>query len=240
MVIGKFKNMKKRSAEVVKVLLSSDFRIIGMNSYARQLFGSTVIELGKSVYQYHKGKSHSKISSLLNSTEPERSGIQAAMFIDVLNKVLMINVSKITMHEGDSDEYAMNFIDVTEETGAAINPADGLMVLKSIPICSGNSCFFLKPDSISFIKSNGNYSEIFTEDDSFLAHIALKNIMERCQTEYLFRVHKSYIVNLERVKSIQNDGKGHTRILFVKESLPHIPIARRRLQELKCALQLKF
>jgi len=222
------------------VILSSNFRVIGMNTYARQVLGSRVTELGESVYQYHNGKSHTKISSLLNSTEPEHSGIQAAMFIDVLNKVLMINVSKIGMSEGTGDQYAMNFIDVTEETGAAINPDNGLMVLKSIPICSGNSCFFLKPDSISFIKSNGNYCEIFTEEDSFLAHITLKNIMERCQAEYLFRVHKSYIVNLERVKSIQKDDKGHAKVLFEKESLPHVPIARRRLQELKKALLPRF
>ena len=222
------------------VILSSDFRAIGMNTYARQLLGSTVPELGKFVYQYHNSKSHAKISSLLNSTEPERCGIQAAMFIDVLNKVLMINVSKISMHEDNSNQYAMNFIDVSEETGATINPDNGLMVLKNIPICTRNTFFFLKLNAIFFIKSEENYCEIFTNDDSFFVHITLKNIMERCQTEYLYRVHKSYIVNLERVKSIQKEKKGHAKVLFENESLPHVPIARRRLPGLKNALHLKL
>jgi len=226
--------------EIGTVILSSNFQVIGINTYARQVLGSTVTELGKSVYQYHSKTSHPKISHILNHTKSECSEMPTAMFVDVLNKVLMINVSKIDMWEGDSTQYAMNFIDVTEETGAEMNPDSGLMVLKNIPICYGGSFIFLKPNSIFFIKSDGNYCEIFTDDNSYFVHFTLKSIMKRCNTKYLFRVHKSYIINLERVKRIQKDEKGHAEILFDKESFPPVPIARRRMQELKDALQLKF
>lgn len=53
------------------VLLSSDFRVIGMDRYAQEVLGLAVINLGKSVFHYHLRKSHAKIKYLMQkSSEP--------------------------------------------------------------------------------------------------------------------------------------------------------------------------
>ena len=71
------------------VLLSSDFQVVGMNPYARQVLGSAVSELGKSVFAYHRQAIHPKIDLLLKECCTSGSYMPVAMIMDVLNKFLL-------------------------------------------------------------------------------------------------------------------------------------------------------
>ena len=47
------------------VLLSQDFHVIGINDYARDIYGPVLKELGNSVYRCHSQKSRERVSVLL-------------------------------------------------------------------------------------------------------------------------------------------------------------------------------
>lgn len=73
--------------------------------------------------------------------------------------------------------------------------------------------FFIKCDSryekihfndILFIKGMKNYIQIFTEKEKYLTLTSMKDILHHLPGEQFLRTHKSYIVNSEKVKTVQN------------------------------------
>ncbi len=221
------------------VLLSSDLRVIGMSDSAKQVLGPAMKEFGHHVLKYHPRRSHQKIEGLLTELCTKGDDGPIAMIIDVLNKVLMINLYRIKTSETSLDTlYAMAFIDVSRQTEAEIDPRSGLVGLKKFPVCDRGSFLFLDAASIYFIKSEGNYSKIFTKDCSYFLHLSLKSILQRYTGPNFFRVHKSYIVNLDHVRKINKPDTGHSTIVFNRDGISPVPLARRRARELREALRV--
>ncbi len=221
------------------VLLSSDYRVIGMNAYARKVLGPAMSEFGERVFSYHPKKSHPKIEGLLSEADACDPDMPVAMIIDVLNKVLMINVCKIERESPETGPmFAMTFIDVTEQTGAKMNPDTGIVELKKFPVCDRGAFLFLDVSSIYFMRSDGNYCRVFTKDNSYYLHLTLKAVLKRYAGLKFLRIHKSFVVNMEHIHKIQKDTKGQTTIIFNKGDLPAVPVARRRISTLKKSLNL--
>ena|ERR1700690_356295 len=219
------------------VLLSSDFRVIGMSDFAKRLLGPAMHEFGQHILKYHPRKSHDKIKGLLFKLCASKDEVPVAMIIDVLNKVLMINLYRIKTSEPSMDFiYAMTFIDVSKETEASIDPKSGLVGLKKFPVCDKGSFQFIDLSSICLIQSDGNYSKLFTHTGKHLLHMTLKNILQRYASPHFFRAHKSCIVNLTHVRKLDLSDPGHATVILDKNDLPPAPIARRRIKDLKEAL----
>ncbi len=50
------------------VLLSSDFKVVGMNDFARNILGPAMQGFDKNVFQYHSRKSQLKIKGILDES----------------------------------------------------------------------------------------------------------------------------------------------------------------------------
>jgi DNA-binding LytR/AlgR family response regulator len=223
------------------VLLSSEFRVIGMNDYARMLLAPAMGEgLGKNLLDYHPRKTQEKIKGLLKELSESEADTPFAMVIDVLNKVLMINLSRLEVVTPVPQlHWAMTFIDVSEQTGAAINTSSGRVELKKFPVYEDGLCRFLDADSVYCIRSDGNYCKVFTVDRSYYLHLSLKVILQRYTGSDFFRVHKSFVVNLKHVQGMTRSSDAQTMIIFDCETVPPVPLARRKLAEFKQALSLR-
>ncbi len=221
------------------VLLSSDFRVVGMNHQAKEILGLRASQLGRKVHEYHPAKSRPKVGGLLSEATSSQPGTPAAMIIDVLNKVLMISITKLEMAQKDQDAYwVATLFDVTEQTGALVDSDSGRVQIKKFPIFEDGSFYFLDNADIFFIQSDGNYSRVHSQMGSHYVHLSLKHIMERYAGPEFFRVHKSYLANLQRVKELTRDGEGLPMLVFNDERGLTAPVARRRLSDLKKALGL--
>jgi len=221
------------------VILSPDYRVIGMNPYARKVLGSEVVEFGKKVSEYHSKKSYQKVEALLQEAVKCDSDTPLTMIIDILHKVLMINIFRIDTEASQSPPLiAMSFLDVTEQTGARLNPRTGVVELKKFPVCDRGGFIFLDMSSIYFIRSEGNYCKVFAGNNSYFIHLTLKNILKRYAGRKFFRAHRSFIVNTAHILSIQRDDRGRTSIIFDSENIPKVPLARRRVRDLRDLLAL--
>lgn len=219
------------------VLLSSNFKVIGMNAYARQILGPAVSDLGKTVFEYHSRTDHKKIDLLLKEFCAGDFYMPVAMILDVLNKFLLVNLSRVDMHENFSDQlFSMTFIDVTEQTGARVNPKSHLVQIDKFPVFFKNSYLILSTSSIYFIKSDGNYCIVFTKKRSYYLILTLKSVLERYSGSNFFMVHKSYIVNLDHIRCINRKKDGNSYILFDNDNIPPVPVARRRTKDLRAAI----
>ena len=77
-----------------------------------------------------------------------------------------------------------------------------------------NDGITLKPDSISVIKSADNYIEIYYERDGTLRKHIIRSTLNKAETatretDFLIRCHRSYIVNIKRIKEIQGNSQGY-------------------------------
>jgi DNA-binding LytR/AlgR family response regulator len=89
----------------------------------------------------------------------------------------------------------------------------------------------LNVEEILWIEADGDYTSIHTADNTFLYNRNLKNLGSRLPKDLFLRVHRSYIVNLEKVTKMVSLGGGRYE-LRMKDN-KRIPVARRRARELK-------
>ncbi|MEM6320370.1 MAG: LytTR family DNA-binding domain-containing protein [Bacteroidota bacterium] len=78
-------------------------------------------------------------------------------------------------------------------------------------------------DELLYVESMQNYVSLQTETRKFTTLLTLKNTLAELPTDRFLQVHKSFIINLDKVQTL---GEGHIKI---KERL--IPISRSRLAE---------
>ena len=95
---------------------------------------------------------------------------------------------------------------------------------KKVTINTDGKLIFLEVDAILFVESDGNYSTIvMTDGQKILITKKLKEVNRLLPEVNFFRIHNSFIVNLNKIKEfIKNDG------YVIMESNHKIPVARQR------------
>ena len=93
---------------------------------------------------------------------------------------------------------------------------------------SGELKFSVDLDSVLYIKSDGNYVNIFYEKgDAVVSHtlkMSIGTLEEKLAGTPLVRCQRSYIVNTRRVKMMQNDSKA-TYIIVDNDRVPVLPLS---------------
>jgi DNA-binding LytR/AlgR family response regulator len=101
---------------------------------------------------------------------------------------------------------------------------------------SGKKLFILIKD-ISFVMAKDDYSYLFTATDRYLSTSSLTKLEDQLKDNGIFRVHRRYLINLAKVKSI-SPQQGGTLTLAIDGSAEEIPVSRRRVPALKQVLGL--
>jgi DNA-binding LytR/AlgR family response regulator len=108
------------------------------------------------------------------------------------------------------------------------------LVLKSD---SDRETLEVDPGNILFIESEGNYVEVTfqkekDETESVLLRSSLKGIVKQLRAfPFLFKCHRSYIVNVKRIKRTNGNAQGYK--LHLENCNKEIPVARSYLKKFK-------
>ncbi|MCA1650179.1 MAG: LytTR family DNA-binding domain-containing protein [Acidobacteria bacterium] len=70
-------------------------------------------------------------------------------------------------------------------------------------IKSGGRVFFVRADEIDWIEAAGNYVKLHVGTQSHLFRETMNAIEAQLDPDIFFRIHRSHIVNIERVKELQ-------------------------------------
>jgi two-component system, LytTR family, response regulator len=62
---------------------------------------------------------------------------------------------------------------------------------------------FLRADEIDWVEAAGNYVRLHAGGNSFLFRESMKNMEARLDNELFVRIHRSAIVNVERIRELQ-------------------------------------
>lgn len=90
--------------------------------------------------------------------------------------------------------------------------------------------------NLYFIKSASNYVEIFYSDESAIKSKLIRTSLKKVEDllagfKFVFKCHRTYLVNLEKVKSISGNSQGY--LLLFEDSEYSVPVARSSSKELK-------
>ncbi len=73
-------------------------------------------------------------------------------------------------------------------------------------------------NEITYVEGLKNYLSIYTKDDRIIALLNVKDLEEALPANHFMRVHKSYIVSLDKIKAV--DGN----MIYLKDMKAHIPL----------------
>ena len=104
--------------------------------------------------------------------------------------------------------------------------------LERLVVKSGGRVFFLRTDEIDWIEAAGNYVRLHLGEESHLFRETMNRMESRLDARRFVRIHRSRIVNTERIKELQPWFNGeHVVILRNGTRLPLSRGYRDRLQE---------
>lgn len=98
----------------------------------------------------------------------------------------------------DPDEIGRRLLELVRELKPGAPPRSERLVIKS----SGR-LFFLRTDEIDWIEAAGNYVKLHVASDEHLLRETMNGIEQKLDPERFFRIHRSRIVNMERIKELQ-------------------------------------
>ena len=80
--------------------------------------------------------------------------------------------------------------------------------LDRLIVKSGGRVFFLRTGDLDWIEAAGNYVNLHVGKESYLLRGRMSELEKRFDPEKFFRIHRSTMVNLDRVKELQPLFKG--------------------------------
>ena len=80
---------------------------------------------------------------------------------------------------------------------------------------SGGRVFFVRNDEIDWIEAAGNYVKLHVGTDSHLFRETMNAVEARLDPDLFFRIHRSHIVNIERIRELQPWFNGEY-VVFLK------------------------
>jgi two-component system LytT family response regulator len=75
--------------------------------------------------------------------------------------------------------------------------------LERLDIKTSGRIFFLKVDEIDWIEAEGNYARLHVGKESHLLRDTINGLETRLDPEKFLRIHRSTIVNLDRIQELQ-------------------------------------
>ncbi|HXG94878.1 MAG TPA: LytTR family DNA-binding domain-containing protein [Blastocatellia bacterium] len=111
------------------------------------------------------------------------------------DKALQRAKSRMLAERKELNERALAIL---EELKARSNHIERLLIK------SGGRAFFLKVDEIDWIEAEGKYVRVHAGRESYLLREAISSIESQLDPKKFPRIHRSTIVNIERIRELQS------------------------------------
>ena len=165
---------------------------------------------------------------------PHISGLDLIKVISANTKVIITSAYSEFAVEGFENEaldYLLKpipFGRFLKAAQKALNASSRAQIILP-PVEKEDDYFFLKTDTkgkivkinfheIYYVEGMKNYLSVYTKEDRVITLLSMKEIEERLPRQLFMRVHKSYIIALDKIKAV--DGNH----ILLKDVQPSIPL----------------
>ena len=121
---------------------------------------------------------------------------------------------------------------IVAKTPAAAPLEHGVGVTR-VTVNKGGKKHFLSSSDITYIRAHDDYSYLYTDDSKFLSTTSLTSLLEQLNDYGFYRTHRGYVVNLNRVMSVESQAGGTLKLTLNDPEHTEIPVSRRRVAQLK-------
>ncbi len=143
--------------------------------------------------------------------------------LDYLLKPIDIEDLRVTIEKIQNIKQEKLYRDKLEDALQLLN-SSALTAEKKIGISVDGKIIFLVPSEILYCESDGNYCSIFlTNNKKLFVTKKLKDIQLLLPSHLFYRIHHSYVINLEKVREyLKTDG------FVVLDENKRIPVSRQK------------
>ncbi len=168
---------------------------------------------------------HSVDIIFLDVRMPKVSGMDLLKMIDAKYEVILITSEEkyaVEAFERNVRDYLVKPVDKARFRKAVEKVHRHTLLKENIPP-TADSIFIrtkqklvrIKFENISHVEAIGDYVAIHDKDEKHIIHSTMKNILAKLPADKFIRIHRSFIVNLGKVREI-----GETVEIAGKKSLP--------------------
>lgn len=112
------------------------------------------------------------------------------------------------------------------------------MKLERIPAKVNDKIILLDPMEIHFIETQNGVTHIHVREGDFVCALTLSELEMRLAGFGFFRCHRSYLVNLQRVREVITWTRNSFSLILDDERKSSIPLSKGRMDELKGVIGL--
>lgn len=139
------------------------------------------------------------------------------------------------------DEAGLHLLDITDaddEAEAAHESGEAEFKIQKIPTKKNDKTILFNPPEIDYIESINSSAVVHVAGETYTCALTLAELEERLLHYGFFRCHRSYIVNLQKVRELITWTKNSysLRLTTGKDSV--VPLSRTKLAELKELLNI--
>lgn len=110
--------------------------------------------------------------------------------------------------------------------------------IEKIPAKLEGKILLFDPIEIDYIESDQKISNLYVQGEKFPCTVSITDLEERLKYFGFFRCHRSYIVNLQRVREIVTWSRNSYSLCLDDKVKSSVPLSKGRLDELKEILKL--
>ncbi len=169
---------------------------------------------------------------------PEMNGVEFLEVSENLPQIIVVSAKEkyaVKAIEYDVTDYLVKpvqqgrFLKAIQKAKEKHTEENAKDKTKGIFIKSNSSSFIrLLYDDILWIEALENYVVINTVEDKYTIHFTMKALLSKLPEDIFKRVHRSYIVNIEKINMIEDNMV----ILKIKNQKKSLPIAKSYKEQL--------
>lgn len=220
---GKLSYSEKKRLHFARMLLHNPDLLI-MEDPAQNLDIESTIILHRLITELEaEGK------ALILTTNNLETAISMTDHVFRLNESGLKKIELVEEDKNDSIEEVDNEPS-SEETSSEFN---NQIRFDKIPAKVDDKLILFDPTEIDFIESNSGVSNLNVKGEVFPCSFTLNDLYTRLQPFGFFRCHRSYIVNLQKVREVVTWTRNSYSLVLDDPKKSSIPLSKGKLDELK-------
>lgn len=217
------------------VILNNDLSVSHINSMFFLMFSHFDKErlFRGNILDFHGEENKRRMLELLRLTKDAKRQIPLSLKIirhDGMDCWLLIKLVPIVDRDMADEKICALFYDITQ----FVSPE---RKLARIPVTSGDEIYLLKPEEIIYLKADNIYSRVITANREYHCDLSLGALEKRLDRELFYRIHRSYLVNVGKVRKVLRD-RSECSVDWGGEEI-RLPISRGKLQSFLVEIGLK-
>ncbi|MDD2321159.1 MAG: LytTR family transcriptional regulator DNA-binding domain-containing protein [Geobacteraceae bacterium] len=217
------------------VILNNDLSVSHINRMFLLMFGHVKPErlFQGNVLALHGEEVRGRMAEMLRLTRESKRQVPLSLKIfrhDGRDCYFLIKLVPLIEKDMTDEKICALFYDITPFITTERK-------LIRIPVTSGDEIHLLQPEEIVYLKADNIYSQVSTDSAEYHCDLSLGAIEKRLDREMFYRIHRSYLVNISKVRKVQRDRSECS--VEVRGTETRLPISRSKLQDFLVEIGLK-